>query len=968
MVFNARSLCNKTFGVCEFLKSKQCDVCFISEAWVKLKHESVVAEIHDMGFGIKYKPRKGSRRGGGVCVLFKLGIDVEKCTTKSYKTFEVLQTTLKSSTNLIRVSTFYRTGSMSPLIRSKFSTELEDYLETLLQLQGENILCGDFNIHVEDKSSLNSQALLPIAESYGFKQVVSVPTHENGGTLDLLFVNPETGNCHQLIEKSLYVYDLCYSVTSDHNFIECLVPFAKDVPPPSSVKKSFRNFKSIDVEKFCGDVEKSLCLSKFFTLDVDAAINCFNGSLIEVLNEHAPIITKSFMIKKTEFTTPKVISNRRMRRRYERKYRKYRNPADLVMYQKYVNEVRNSVKVARNDFYGSKLEKSKGNKKKSFALLNRMLGKKTDQVLPDHVSEEDLCNDFANFFQNKVINIRDEITKDNASSAMFDSEVTYDCIPKFDNETIPVMKEFASAGRDHLTKIMNNLSNKQCELDILPTDFFKECTKYLVSFILYIINKSLSTGIFPKDFKHAIVRPSMKANTDDKNIFQNYRPLSNLCVFSKVLEKYVLQQLINHLDSNNLFGCFQSAYRKFHSCETAITKVSNDIFNTLDANNNVFLIFLDLSSAFDLVDHDILLKRLANRFHIKGVVLEWFKSYLKDRSYSVKIGCSISNGVLTFYGVPQGSILGPILFLLYVSAIEDIAKLYGLKIHMFADDMQLYISFVSTTIYENVSTIEHCLRHIKWWMSSNLLKINESKTQLLIVSPNNSSDCLLSDMLISFGGSIILSSDNTTNLGVKFDSSMSFENHINGITSKGYHYLNNFYRVADKLTFDLKVQLITTYILPLLDYCNVILTAATQSNVNKLQKLLNNAVRFVYSLNGRKRRYSITPFLKRLHILPVNYRIKYKLCLLVYKCIHGLAPKYLCELLTQKVTYERLRSSSDLLALHIDVPNRTYGEHAFSHVAPVQWNMLPQDLRFTPSLDDFKSRLKTHFFRKCYDE
>ena len=145
-------------------------------------------------------------------------------------------------------------------------------------------------------------------------------------------------------------------------------------------------------------------------------------------------------------------------------------------------------------------------------------------------------------------------------------------------------------------------------------------------------------------------------------------------------------------------------------------------------------------------------------------------------------------------------------------------------------------------------------------------------------------------------------------------------------------------------------------------------TAATQSNVNKLQKLLNNAVRFVYSLNGRKRLYSITPFLKRLHILPVNYRIKYKLCLLVYKCIHGLAPKYLCELLTQKVTYERLRSSSDLLALHIDVPNRTYGEHAFSHVAPVQWNMLPQDLRFTPSLDDFKSRLKTHFFRKCYDD
>ena len=968
MVFNARSLCNKTFGVCEFLKSTQCDVCFISEAWVKLKHESVVAEIRDMGFGIKFQPRKGSRVGGGVCVLFKLGINVEKCTTKSFKTFEVLQTTIKSSASLVRVSAFYRTGNMSPLIRSKFSTEFEEYLETLVQLQGENILCGDFNIHVEEKSSLNCQALLPVAQSFGFEQVVTGPTHEEGGILDLLFVQPEVGSCHQLVEKSLYIYDPCFSVTSDHYFIECLVPFVKDDPLPSSIEKSFRNFKAIKVDKFCEDLERLLQLSNFFALDVDAAIDCFNGSLVEVLDEHAPMITKSFVIKKTDFTTPKVISNRRLRRRFERKYRKYRNPADLAMFQKYVNEVRKSVKAARNDFYGCKLEKSKGNKKQEFAVLNRMLGKKTNQVLPDHVSEEDLCNDFANFFQSKVKNIRDEIADDNTSSTIFHSEVPYDDVNNSGDVTIPDMNEFASVGVDDVTAVMKKLSNKQCELDILPTDLFKECSKYLASFILYIINKSLSTGVFPKEFKHAIVRPSIKSNSAEKNVFPNYRPLSNLCVFSKVLEKCVLQQLINHLDGNNLFGCFQSAYRKFHSCETAITKVSNDILNILDANNNAFLIFLDLSAAFDLVDHDILLKLLSDRFHIRGVVLKWFKSYLKDRSYSVKIGCSISNGVITFYGVPQGSILGPILFLLYVSAIEDIAKLYGLKIHVFADDMQLYIYFDRTTIYENVSNIEHCLRHIKWWMSCNFLKINESKTQLLIVSPKNSSSCLLSDMLISFGGSIILPSADATNLGVKFDSSMSFASHINSITSKGYYYLNNFYRVADKLTFDLKVQLITTYILPLLDYCNVVLTAATQGNVNKLQKLLNSAVRFVFSLNGRKYRNSITPYLKRLHILPVNFRINYKLCLLVYKCIQGLAPKYLCELLSQKVSYDRLRSSNDLLALHVGVPNRSYGEYAFSHAAAVQWNLLPQALRLTASLNEFKSGLKTHFFRKCYDD
>ena len=127
-------------------------------------------------------------------------------------------------------------------------------------------------------------------------------------------------------------------------------------------------------------------------------------------------------------------------------------------------------------------------------------------------------------------------------------------------------------------------------------------------------------------------------------------------------------------------------------------------------------------------------------------------------------------------------------------------------------------------------------------------------------------------------------------------------------------------------------------------------------------------MRFVFSLNGRKYRNSITPYLKRLHILPVNFRINYKLCLLIYKCIQGLAPKYLCELLSQKVSYDRLRSSNDLLALHVGVPNRSYGEYAFSHAAAVQWNLLPQALRLTASLNEFKSGLKTHFFRKCYDD
>ena len=296
---------------------------------------------------------------------------------------------------------------------------------------------------------------------------------------------------------------------------------------------------------------------------------------------------------------------------------------------------------------------------------------------------------------------------------------------------------------------------------------------------------------------------------------------------------------------------------------------------------------LDLSAAFDTVNHTVLLERLEKTFHIKGDVLQWFGSYLHDRSFQVKIRCSVSNGVITFYGVPQGSILGPILFLLYISEIEQIAKLYGLDLHMFADDMQLYLSFQRSDTFNNISNIEQCLRHIKLWMSCNFLKINENKTQLLVISPKNSPCSIFTDLCISFGGNIIIPSITATNLGVTLDSSMSMCSYINSITSKGYYYMHNFYKVADKLTFDLKVQLVTTYILPLLDYNNILLVSATKQYRYKLQKLLNNAVRFVFNLNDKKkRRKSISPYLKKLHILPIESRIIYKLCLSVYKSFH----------------------------------------------------------------------------------
>ena len=962
MIFNARSVCNKTFGLCEFLKDNDCDLCFVTEAWLKLKDESVVAEIIDMGYDIKFQPRRGSKRGGGVAVLFKPDLYVDKCTVVFFKTFEVLQTTVKGFDNsLMRVSTFYRTGQLSKDKRMLFMKEFDRYLESLVGLKGENILCGDLNIHVEDSSNPNTVALYSVTESYGYSQIVNGATQQDGGTLDLLFFKSE-GNLKTLAEKSVYIHDLCFSMTSDHHFIECLLPFVKYPPKPKKSISSYRDYNGIDIAQFCQDIENNIEFMdcNYFALDIDKALERFSEAMQLSLDKHAPLTKKCFTQKRTEFTNPTVLKLRRLRRRFERIYRKYKKPADYTKYKYYEREVHKSVNLARNDFYTDQFATAKGNKKKSFKLLNKVLGKCNKTVLPDCSSEEVLCQDFENYFVKKIDKIRSGMLESYSISPESSQLIT-------NNIVVNSFNKFTPLSEDDLCNILSSMANKHCELDVIPTNTFKACSNKLSPYLLHTINLSLSSGVFPKTFKRAIVKPLLKNSSHDKNVLSNYRPVSNLCFLSKVLEKCVLKQLVKYLEDNCLFGKFQSAYRQFHSCETAIAKISNDILNNLDSNNSSFLILLDLSSAFDTVDHSVLLKRLNNDFNISGTVLQWFASYLHQRSFQVKINCSLSNGIIVFYGVPQGSILGPILFLLYISEIEKIAQLHGFSIHMFADDMQLYLSFQRCDLLNTVSTIEHCLRDIKLWMSFNFLKVNEDKTKLMLFIPKTHYRNIFSDLCISFGGSLIFPSQVATNLGVTLDSAMSMSHHINSITSRGYFYINNFHRVADKLTHDLKVQLVTNYILPLIDYCNVTFTCATASYRCKLQKLLNSAVRFVFNLRGRKRRVSITPYLKKLHFLSIEYRIIYKFCLLVYKCVNGFAPQYLRELLTPNVVYSSLRSSNDLFSLSLKVPRSTYGEHSFSYFAPYHWNKLPLGIRLSTSVDIFKKSLKTYLFKKCYE-
>ena len=270
--------------------------------------------------------------------------------------------------------------------------------------------------------------------------------------------------------------------------------------------------------------------------------------------------------------------------------------------------------------------------------------------------------------------------------------------------------------------------------------------------------------IRPNFFKQAHVTPILKKSSLDKEVFKNYRPVSNLNFISKILERVVAAQLQTHLDEAGLMTAFQSAYRKHHSTESALLNIQNAILLNMAKGSVTALTLLDLSAAFDTIDHTILLDRLNGYYGISELAFGWSKSYLSGRTQSVKVGSTLSNPVAFQYGVPQGSVLGPILFSHYTNPISSIIQSHSsINYHFYADDTQLYISL-------SPANFSHSVQKLKNFMFTNKLKLNPDKTEFILIGSKNNRKQLLPHFPINILGNQVSPAQSVKNLGVVFDS------------------------------------------------------------------------------------------------------------------------------------------------------------------------------------------------------
>ena len=426
-----------------------------------------------------------------------------------------------------------------------------------------------------------------------------------------------------------------------------------------------------------------------------------------------------------------------------------------------------------------------------------------------------------------------------------------------------------------------------------------------------------------------------------------------------------MARLRPHLQTSGNFCQLQSGYRSGHSTETALLQVLDGIYTAADRRELSVMVSLDISAAFDTIVHSTLLTRLQSEFGVSGTVIGWVQSYLTGRSMRVTVGQQSSETVLLSSGVPQGSVLGPLLFTTYTSPIGDVISQHGVQYHQYADDTQLHLSM---RVNENTATklrqLSDCTDAVKTWYLKNGLMLNPDKSEVMLMGTGKQLHAADNLSRVTVAGVELDVKDEIKTLGVVLDNGLTFSKHANAVARSCQYHIQAIRHIRHLLTRDLALTLACSMVLSRLDYCNSLLYGAPITVLNKLQRIQNNTARVVLQV---PRITSSKPLLKELHWLPVQSRIRYKLATIVFQTRTTSTPPYLNDLIFNRTCSRSLRSSAKPL-LNIPSVRTELAKRAFRYSAPSVWNSLPVNVVNSSTLSSFKSSLKTELFKLAFSD
>ncbi|XP_045447496.1 uncharacterized protein LOC123655785 [Melitaea cinxia] len=697
---------------------------------------------------------------------------------------------------------------------------------------------------------------------------------------------------------------------------------------------TYRPLKNISKDKFSSDLSLMSWQDTLPQGSVNDMVHSFNSQILALYNVHAPIKTRTIREPSYPWITDIIKLMMKLRDRALAAYRKNKTNSKKNYYKQLKILVANSLHSEKAAYFRYNINnKIKDPKRLWKNLRTSIISKNHKQELPPHFADPDAIN-------STFLSIPGNLTTNMSVLTYFEfhrfGSACFKIEPVVSTDIVRVFHKLKSnaEGYDHITLSMLLLT--------LPNS---------LEAITAIVNCSIATSTFPDLWKIAVVRPIPKKN--DPVDVRDLRPISVLPCLSKVLEKVICQQLTHYLETNDILPSFQSGFRKHRSTATALLDVTDNILAAQDKGMCTLLVLLDFSRAFDSINVPLLLSKL-NYFGFDNAAVRWFDSYLTNRKQLVELklgdGRTKSSVLAPLKrGVPQGSILGPVLFNLYCADITDCFQ--KSSYHMYADDVQLYISFNVKDHKRAVKDLNDDLDRISVWSERNGLFLNPSKTKYMVFGAQKQIEKLPPSLNIMLLGKPIDRVDEARNLGLLIDRHLRYEKHVAESVRNCFYRLRVLYKIRPFLSEELREQLVEALVLSKLNYGDMVYGPRLLARTGKLiQRVQNACARFCYSIPFRTH---VTPFLNNRSVLKMRARRKYHLACLLFGVIKYRVPPYLYEKLSWLTAR---RQCSQQLSIH---PHKTAAfKGTFRYAAAKVWNDLPPPIRDLNTVDTFRRCLK----------
>lgn len=930
LYINARDIKNagKIDKIEEFLMNLEyeVDVIIASETWIKSKEEANLFNIH--GYKSHYINRD-NRMGGGVGIFTKENLIVE-LVHEFNQVFYIGHIKVSSHNNILNIIGVYR----PPTLRV---VELQDFFSYLDKLLNRNlcktIIVGDINLNIANCIDNDICNYISILKSYNFNIVNDKITRPGSGTLiDHVCVNFDRQIC-------IHTFDINIS---DHNslLVQIDLKITNETTKITKFQKTnLKNYKN-DIESDIENLNKNIDYNNFVEYIKNKT----------ALHSQVTINSSKINVNKAawanEYYIKLIQRKNKLVKKFHDKPHNYLIKSSLINLQSEMNDLKNSLK---NKFYIETFEKSKTDPKKMWSTLNKIIYNRSTNKKSMNIQELNNKNvtvkdskDISNCLNSYFVNIGEELNKNNKSN--LNDLKALGTLNKVINSNKQFLNTFKLTDAKEINFILKNKikTDKSPGIDGITPNNLKVFDGTITDILVKLINNILETGTFPDNAKEALVCPIYKSG-DRKNP-NNYRPISLLPVLSKLIEHIIKIRLMNHFIDNNFLTKKQYGFIEKSDTLSATIDLTSELYNNINEGFLSSGVFLDMTKAFDLVPHDFLLYKL-ECYGLKNNALKLIESYLCNRKQRVKVNDEISDYLVIKSGVPQGSVLGPLLFVVYVNDIENI-KLNG-NISLYADDTSIFNKDKNAD--NLVEKTNQDLKEIVNFFKINRLEINEKKTQLMLFTSPQKKFKTNTNFIIN--NTALEPATCIKYLGLYFDPHLKWENHINFIVKSVAPIIGILFKLKRVIPKPALLNIYYSLVNSRLSYLNVVWCSGYKTSLNKLGILQNKAVKNIFNLPYR---YRTIDLYTKYPLKSIDFLYKFNTIMFIRKNLQNRIHSNI-SFSSNTSNYETRNKSK----IQLNNINNNYGKFDIKFNGAKLYNSLPTELSSITNILTFKKQLSS---------